>query len=577
MTLRFKSKAISPNNKSIYLICFILLLNFLFFIYYFISPVPFGDDLPTIYEFLLKLHNSSSLSEKIQLMISNNFVEHKLLFFTILVSILYGITGKISLPLFALSAGLAWTSIFFFYQRWIKSFPRIWLLSITFVLVSLASYQAIFWTMAGLQHLGVTFMCFLTIYLLCKVEKLSVYSFLPAIVAGMICTFSSGNGMAVWPAGFLALLLLKNYKALMGWVVSSALGIGLYLSHVTLKETPSGSKISGIFDNLPTKILNIITGLAGATYFDYSSLDLSDSEPVISFFYPAIYIGLFIIICFILVLLKAYQRTDRDAIAVVSVSLFMFITFAFITIGRSSEGIFVIFKSRYYPYSIIALANMLFCVAYLTYNNRNKHIFAYVFLVFSSLLWGVCQFSSYINLLNQRNLLSTGYINFMVNKNWIIYQPSAFYENYYNTFFNQEKAPLVTLPKYDILTAFQNKKITNQGFHKCLLVQSNNSFSSPFISVQVYNGEAPGILKKDEGYAIVMASEMDTIFLPTQLLRNSLKQLLLTGKVTRKGYVVNTPLRKGSFPEGTYQLHQFYFNKQEGRLNPQSEGTIHFQ
>ncbi len=578
MSLNLNLQSKSVKKRIIYIVCSVLLVNYLIFQYYFISPLPFGDDLPSIYQFLLKLNSTDSYLEKIDLILNNKFVEHKLLFFTFIISTIFSITGKIYLPLIALIAGITWVSIFFFYRSWGKTISASWLLIITFILVSAAPYQTIYWTMAGLQHFTVTFLCFVTIYFLCKSDKITIYTFIGASLAGLFCTFSSGNGMAIWPAGLLALLLRKNYKLSLVWTVNTIIAISLYLQSVALQGTPSGSRISNVFDHLPIKIINYITGLAGAFYFDKGVMDLSDSEPPISFTYPSTYIGLLIIIFFIILLVKAFQTANRSVIAVTAVSVFIFITFGFIAFGRSSEAeLFVIFKSRYYPYSIIAIANLLFGIGYVMNHFRYRQLLTYIFAGGSLIFWGIWQFGTYANVLNQRNLLDTGYLNFKLNKQWIFYQPTYFFERYYNDFFTvNESNPTVELPHRKILTAFQNKKITTQGFHPYEIIYKQEISGDVYTMVNAYNGNTPSIYQKDEGYTLLMASRQDTFFLQSTFFRNSVKQFLLTGNPIRRGHQVSVILKKHDFPKGTYQLHQFYFKKELGKLNPKSEGTITF-
>ncbi len=572
-----KTPSSSPKTL-VYLVCGVLVFLYLFLQYYYISPYPFGDDLPSIYRFLLEVQHADSFGEKLKLIFTNGFVEHKLLFFSLFITSLYGLIGKISLPLFALGAGVVWCSIFFFYKYWLP-FIRVssyWLVAIALVLLSFAPYQAIFWTMAALQHFSVTFLCFLTIYLLCKPAKHNLTFFLLATLSGFFCTYSSGNGMAVWPAGFLALALQREIKFALGWLLSSAAGIGSYLYSIALNETPSGSKLSHVFEALSTKIVNFIAGLAGASYFKNDSLDFSDGEPPLSFTYFSIYLGLLLLVLFLLGFIQAYRKQNRGLIAVISVSAFIVITFAFVAFGRaSSQELFVIFKSRYYTYSVIAIANGLFCLAYLSREFRYQKAVLYVGMAYSVFFWGCWLFNSYTNLLNQRNILDLGYLNFTKTGQWICYQPTFFYERFYNTFFSEHQDKLVQLPTTDLHTAFQNKQVTDAVFSPCSNVRMQVMHNKPgFVNMRLYNGEAPAIHNRKEGYAIAMVSQQDTFLLYTTLLRNSVKKLLTTGQPTRKGYTLDIQLRQNSFPKGSYELHQFYFKDKEGFYNPKNEGTI---
>lgn len=361
---------------------------------------------------------------------------------------------------------------------------------------------------------------------------------------------------------------------MLAWLVTACSSVLFYFYSINLGDTPSHSNFTKVFDSLFIKVINLITGLGGATHLNSEYLDFWDGEPAISARYLATYCGIAILALFFIGLREAYLKKNRGLIGITSVSLFIIITYAFVSFGRSSsQSVFVIFKSRYYTYSLIAIINALFCLAYFAKNIKYQKLVFYLCLASTLYFWTMWQFSTYTNLLNQKNSLSISYLNFIKNKSWTCYQPTYYYGGYYDTFFKDNPAD-VALPATDLLTAFDKKEISSHGFYSCSDLNIQNEVTSNLVKIHLYNDKSPAIHHLNEGYAITMISKTDTFFLYSMMFRNSVKQFLKIGTPTRNGYLVNISIRKDRYPKGNYQLHQFYFQEKKGILNPKSEGSI---
>lgn len=553
---------------------------FLFFIYYFLSPVPFGDDLPAIYEYWVRLSEESSPGGKLLLVFSNSYVEHRLLSLSLIVLISQLFFGTISLPFLGLIAAFLWTGVLLIYWKWLSSagLSPWWGVVITCVLLSGASYQTAYWTMAALQHFSVVFLCFLTVFLLSR--KLSPGYLAAALLTAFMCTFSSGNGMAVWPAGILILLANRERAFLPVWLVGLVFSIGFYLAGVELGGTHSGRSLSVIFESFFAKLVNLVAGPAGAVRIERSFLAFNDGEVIFSLRNPAIYVGIVLLILYLQVFRLAFHRPggskpDRIAPAITGISLFLVMTYAFITFGRSGgDATFVVFKSRYYTYSVAAIANGFFALAYLTRNSLRHTWLRAGSLAFTAACWLIWQCSIHPILQNQHAMLNIGYANYLNRGKWIIYQATSFYENYYNSFFGkaQHKALLPAAPP--LVKAYQNRRESAAGFTPCSDLRIEPRENGSVFAVSLWNEQAPAIRKKGEGYAIAMASERDTFLLPALHMRNGVARFFGSGRPTRPGYTLNVLLRKNDFPPATYRLHQFYFKDDRGVINPDTVGEL---
>ncbi|SDL61077.1 hypothetical protein [Siphonobacter aquaeclarae] len=553
---------------------------FLFFVYFFSSPVPFGDDLPAIYEYWRRLSEEITPGEKALVLFSNNYVEHRLLALSLIVFIGQLFSETVPLPFFCLSAALLWTGVLLIYWKWLNrtGLSPWWGVVITGVLLSGASYQTAYWTMAALQHFSVVFLCFLTVFLLSR--KLSGGYVAAALVTAFICTFSSGNGMAVWPTGVLILLINQERRFLPVWLAGLLFSISLYLAGVRLGETHSGRSLSTVFDSFWAKSVNLVAGPGGAVLIERSLLDFSDGGVAFSARNPAIYVGIMLLILYLLVFRMALRRSaagepDRIAAAIAGTSLFLLMTYAFITFGRSAgEASFVVFKSRYYTYSVAAIANGFFALACLTRNSSWRAWLLGGSLAFTAAFWLVWQCSIYPILLNQRAILDIGYTNYLNRGKWVIYQATSFYENYYHSFFGKEQNKALLPAPPLLVKAYRNRLESAAGFTPCQDLRVDLLDNGVVYAVSLRNEEAPAIQEKGEGYAIAMTSERDTFLLPALHMRNGVLRFLDSGRATRPGYTLNVLLRKNDFPPATYRLHQFYFKDDRGVINPDTVGEL---
>lgn len=548
---------------------------FLGFLYNYTSSFPFGDDLPAIYQYWADFSEEDSVSGKLRKIFTNSYVEHRLLFLSLLVWLNQVLFGTISLPFLCVCAGLTWTGVVCIYREWLYQ-ARLsvwWGVVLTLLLLSGATYQAAHWAMAALQHFSVVFLCFLTVFLLSR--QLTVSYLAGALITAFACTFSSGNGMLIWVSGLIVLLANRDRKWLPCWLAGMVLAVCLYLSGMGFGHTPSGRSLSSVFDGFCVKLMNWVAGPAGALRVEGRVLDFTDSEPVFSMTSPMIYAGILMLVLLLRVVFLAFRRKDFVMSALAGISVFLLLTYALITFGRSlGESTFIVFKSRYYTYSLVAICNAVFALAWMTRTAGWHAWFRRGALVLSWLFWLAWQFSSYVILLNQQNILETGYVNAVNRGKWVIYQATSFYENYYNSFFRKPSHGKLLALSPPLLQAYRTRQFTSAGFSACHDFRVVPLGNGDFYQVTLENEAAPPIQTAGEGYLLAMASERDTFLLPGLLRRNAVRAFLKSGRPTRSGYTINLVLRKKDFPPAGYRLHQFYFRKNKGVFSRDTVGII---
>ncbi len=100
--------------------------------------------------------------------------------------------------------------------------------------------NTITWAICALQHVPALFFAFATFYLLARP---GVRSFLISLPLAFLATFSNGNGLAVLVAGMLVVLLRRDYRRALIWLLFSILCGGLYsyLSQFSAAEPVSAN------------------------------------------------------------------------------------------------------------------------------------------------------------------------------------------------------------------------------------------------------------------------------------------------------------------------------------------------
>ncbi|RRB14037.1 hypothetical protein [Larkinella knui] len=559
--------------------CGALLSCYLIQQYYYTPSLPFGDDLPVIFQFLFRFDEAPTWSEKIAILVNNRFAEHRLLSASCITLLTYLISGTVQLPVLTVIAGLCWVSSTLLYFKWLKksALSTIWLIPILFVFLAAAPYQVIYWPMAALQHLVVVFLCFITLYFLSAEEKTSPRLILWAISFAFITTFSAGNGMAVWPAGLLVLGLRRDVKYSLIWFFCSVLSVTLYLWDLPRTGLPSDQAAKLLLTNALRKIIGFFAGLGSAIHTKSYESFLDDANYVFSLKYPSIYLGLLIVLLFGWAFRKTILNYDSRISPVLGCTVFIFISFAFIIWGRTPiDGEIVAFKSRYYPYSIVAICNAIFLMAFLT-----KATFWYKWLFTGSVIcgatfWSIWQVVAYHKIYNHANLLQAGLFNWQHNGSWVVYQQTSYYENYFNAFFDEMKARHfpIQIPNTPLSQAFKNKKWTDHYFSELKQVQIQKI--NNYVHLNLRNEQAQAIRNVDEGYTMVMASERDTFLLWSVVSPTGIRNFFKTGQSCREGYRVEVALDQEKMPKGNYSLHQFYYSGNQGIINRKSESTIVF-
>ncbi|AUD07209.1 hypothetical protein CWM47_07645 [Spirosoma pollinicola] len=166
--------------------------------------------------------------------------EHRIVYDRIVTALDYRLFGKLNYVHLMLVGNLSLVGLLAVFMatlrrsragvsgQWVfYSLPVAWLL------FNLSQWENMFWGMAALQNFSVVLWVVAAFYFLSYTTHWKL-----AFLAGVLATITSGNGLMVWPIGFLILLLrLPVYASqgnrtplapLLGWLIGAAVVVGLY-------------------------------------------------------------------------------------------------------------------------------------------------------------------------------------------------------------------------------------------------------------------------------------------------------------------------------------------------------------
>ena len=184
--------------------------------------IPLFDD-HAFKDFLLQWNKTDSILQKIQLLFAQHN-EHRIAYTRFVILTIYGLTGQLNYVYLMWVGNLALLGILLVFGKALfleKPKPNSYLLyaiiPLALVLLTLQHHENTFWGMASIQNFGVVFWSLFCFYLLARQR------FIPAMMVGFVATFSSGNGFLVLAIAALLLLLQKQNRRLIQWLIFSVL------------------------------------------------------------------------------------------------------------------------------------------------------------------------------------------------------------------------------------------------------------------------------------------------------------------------------------------------------------------
>ena len=520
------------KNKSTYLAWALIALPIILY-FYFLSEyslnIPKWDD-HALKAFILEFDNANGFLAKFQTFFKQHN-EHRIAFDRLITLIVFKIHGTIDYR------WLMWVgnftligTTFIFYKIFQKQKASLWFfVPVPFILFQLQLWENTFWGMAALQNFGIIFFIYGLIYLISSDKKTHFYL---ALIFVFFATYTSGNGITVFPICIVLLLLQRRFKETFIFGIISIGLIFAYFYHYQMP--PSNPPMAGIglgkiifgffsflgsaFDLMPNSSGRIkLTIIAGGVLFLISAI-----------------IAIYLI--FNSKLLKKNRFLNQTELFVLGSLMFLIGTAIVVTFTRISFGDVGLLTSRYKIYAILLLITLyIFIISKIELINLKRLVFPLILLSV-----GFNVIANYINfkeVVNFRNQL----ISFAIN--WKL-EP----ENQKNT----NNIILYETPKLEIENQISNIKksikLSPIVFKKILKSEINNG-----VLIQSRTGRkyAP-MLSARTDYFIIVQSSKRTYLIPSQLINYPVTVFLRKLQYWEHGF--DAQLDKNEFENGTYQL-----------------------
>ncbi|GAB3493766.1 hypothetical protein GCM10027341_09440 [Spirosoma knui] len=170
--------------------------------------------------------------------------EHRIVYDRVITALDYWLFGKLNCTHLMLIGNLSLVGLLFLFIAILRRADRsmYYAVPVALCLLNLSQWENMFWGMAALQNFSVVLWVLGAFYLLSYTNRLGL-----AIASAVLATLTSGNGLLVWPLGFVLLLLqpapVKRMpfrqlrQPVMIWTLSAIFIIGLYFFRF---EKPGG-------------------------------------------------------------------------------------------------------------------------------------------------------------------------------------------------------------------------------------------------------------------------------------------------------------------------------------------------
>lgn len=301
---------------------------------------PYMDDYPTVVEFLTKLPTATGGWEKLNLLLAqNNF--HRVVWVKGVAWLSIVLSGQVNFTFLQYlgNASLLLTAYLLFrLTRSGQATSTVIFLPACYLLFQFQSWNNTFWSMAAMSNLWAPAWALLAFYLASRRQEAW------AIGISLIAMFTNGNGILVLPL----LALGYGLSGRLRWALGTLLiGIPAFVFYFSGYQNPAGAPLAQLFQ--PTvfwHLLQLDTAFLGALFY----------HPAVSWLSGLVGLATMGWTFYLLLI-----RYDRQNPALFWMLIFLQLTGLMLATNRISNGVEVMFASRYRNVSALLLAT-----AYLT-------------------------------------------------------------------------------------------------------------------------------------------------------------------------------------------------------------------
>lgn len=503
-------------------------LYFYFFSEYAIN-IPKWDD-HALKAFIVEFENANGFIPKLQTFFKLHN-EHRIAFDRFFTLIVFWIHGSIDYRWLMWIGNFTLLGVLFiFYKIFRKQkISLAYFVPISFILFQSQLWENTFWGMAAMQNFGIIFFILALIYLISSEKKIHFHL---ALLVAFLATYTSGNGITIFPVCIVLLILQRRFKDVFLFSGVSIILVFLYFFHYKFPE--NNPSMVGI------GIKNIILGFFSFLGSVFDLIPNSSARQKLTIFGGLILFitGSFIAIYFIFnsKLLNKQRNLNQTELFLLGSIMFLIGTAIIVTFTRISYGEVGLLTSRYKIYSILLLITIY--LAFISKINLTNDKWLILSLIFMSILFNlVANFTHFKDVFNFRNQLISFGINWKLDpQNGDIKSSLKLYESPFLSIENNLLEISKPVKNAPILRENIIKTVNSDG-----IIIQNNTFIVP--------------TEKDDNVSLIVQSDKKTYLMPSQLMSYPLKSFIRTGKYWQNGFV--GVLNNNEFENGTYQLGLF--------------------
>lgn len=317
------------NISAVSLIC-LPVIYFFWFLFRHIEDIPFSDDYNLLDSFI-RLTTATTSEDRIQALFEQ-VNQHRFAFERTVMYLLYLLSGTFSVKMHVITGNLALVGIISLLYQYFKNsrLPLYFFTPVPLLICSLLFYENATWSIAALQNTPIIFFAMLTAYWLGKPRY---YGW--ALLAAIITTFISGNGIAIWIVGIIILFFREKYSRMLSWLLVAGVVISFYFFYDYHYYKSAGVSLL----SYPLKNLLLVNAFWGNIFYgDFSHLDTRTLYPDVL---AAVVAGFLLLILAIAFLLKTafnhhYARRPANWM-LVGTMLFLLATGCMLTISRPTD------------------------------------------------------------------------------------------------------------------------------------------------------------------------------------------------------------------------------------------------
>lgn len=386
---------ISKNKISIISI-FLMLVPVLFYIWVilrFTVDMPWWDDYDSILNWMNRFIQHHNNIRYILSMLLEQHNEHRILFDRILELLDYYLFGSINFLYLSFIGylGLFGTLAFTLWLGLKKKLNIIELLPIPFLMLTLAQYELVSFAMASIQQYWQLLFSLVSICLISLSNMITVKRFLLSFLFAIAASFTGAGGLIVFPVVLVYLILIRDTKRIIAWLIGSILVFIFYF--IVLKYQLLDSESHKDVLAHPFQYITYVFCFLGSITGNKST---------------ALILGIFMIFINLVLGLIIYKKNKNLVLPVIV--FFIFATACAAGLSRLSMGINEALSSRYTIYSA-TLLSITYVLATPEIKSKKLHKFVFIIsILFSVFVWMHWISPGISQLKNKDHLLKTSFV-----------------------------------------------------------------------------------------------------------------------------------------------------------------------